>query len=407
MLQVSRDVLELQHDSPSCSGHAANSNACDGHLRAPPHLGHSPVANRYVPRLKTRGTLMVSYRYPEWSHQMVSPRYEEGGITATKRDRRHDQPTPRPLSLQFRVLTAAVMLVSEPVAPACRFRARVMYDGSAFAGMQTQPHGNAVADVLEVALAKRFGGAMRVCAASRTDTGVHARGQAIHFDLQESSKAHPPPAVLQRSLNALLPPSVRLVDLEQAPERDALGRLWHARLWATGKLYSYRLFVGPVLDPLRRHERMHILCPFDLSAVRSTIPHLTGLVDCAALANRRSGEELPMHWDLWLTQRAVRAIELVDEGEGLLRIDFHVQSALYKMVRNIVGLLLHIGSGRCAPEDVPKLLASRDRSLLPPPAPAHGLTLESVYYGRGWGGVYNHPLHQDEASFSDTEGGAD
>ena len=122
--------------------------------------------------------------------------------------------------------------------------------------------------------------------------------------------------------------------------------------------------------------------------------HLHGAIDCAVFANRRSGEPPPARADPRATTRLVREITFHDEGGGRLRIDFHVNSALYKMVRNMVGLLLLVGDRRARPEDVPSILATRDRSkLVCPPAPAHGLTLESVYYDVGWGGAFSHPLH--------------
>ena len=94
-----------------------------------------------------------------------------------------------------------------------------------------------------------------------------------------------------------------------------------------------------------------------------------------------------------MTTRVIRRVEVIDEGAGNVRLDFHVQAALYKMVRNMAGLLISVGNGRLAPDDVPTLVASRDRSRLPSPAPAHGLTLEDVYYAEGWDGRYRHPLH--------------
>jgi tRNA pseudouridine38-40 synthase len=123
--------------------------------------------------------------------------------------------------------------------------------------------------------------------------------------------------------------------------------------------------------------------------------HLLGKLDCAAFANRRAGEPPPRELDRVLTTRIIRDLRVVDEGCGNLRADFHVQSALFKMVRNMVGLLLAVGTHKIGPADVPGLVASRDRDLLPPPAPAHGLTLESVYYmqDQGWAGRFTHPLH--------------
>ena len=229
--------------------------------------------------------------------------------------------------------------------------------------------------------------------ASRTDAGVHARGQAVHFDLDRSSGTLDGTA-LARSINALCPHAVRVTDVEEADEADSAARLWHARLWASGKLYSYRLSTGAHWDPLELRWRHHVCRgALDVDAMNEAATHLLGRIDCAAFANRRPGEPPPQEMDQILTRRVVRSVQVVDEGGGRLRVDFHVQSALYKMVRNIVGMLVAIGSHRIGPDDVPRLISARDRTLLPGPAPAHGLTLESVYYEQGWGGRYAHPLH--------------
>ena len=310
---------------------------------------------------------------------------------------------------------AAVGLAASNAAPrptpawpaGIRHRARVLYDGKGYSGMQIQPSARTVAGELESALERRYDRHIQVVAAGRTDAGVHARGAAIHFDLPDHFDGG---LQLQHSLNALLPPDVRVHAIEAAPELDSTGRPWHAIRWATGKLYSYRLFEGDPLDPLERRQRHQVPRrdgPLDRAAMRVAIGHLLGEVDCAAFANRRSSgsgkEAPPQAWDVSETRRVVRAITLHDEGEGKLRLDVHVKSALYKMVRNIVGLLLSVGSGRTAADAVPALLARRERGLLPPPAPAHGLTLETVYYRRGWEGAYDHPLHGSE--LCEAEGG--
>jgi len=284
----------------------------------------------------------------------------------------------------------------QPMSVSVRHRARVQYDGSEYCGMQVQGASAvriSVAGALNTVLQQRLRVEVKVNAASRTDAGVHARGQSIHFDVPDTCLM-PDPAELERSLNAMLPPTVRVHSIEVASERDGNGRKWHARHSATGKLYSYRLCAGGVLDPLDRTLRAQS-CTVDLDAIRVALPLLVGTLDCAAFANRRSGEPLPCQLDEKLTTRVVRAIKLQDEGNANLRVDFHVKSALYKQVRNMMGLLLYVGMGRIAPSEVPTILASRNRQQLPPPAPAHGLTLESVFYNAGWGGKYQHPMHTE------------
>ena len=231
-----------------------------------------------------------------------------------------------------------------------RHRARVLYDGEGYSGMQVQPSARTVAGELESALERRYNRRIQVVAAGRTDAGVHARGAAVHFDLPDHVEGGDS---LQHSLNAILPADVRIHAIEAAPELDASGRPWHAIRWATGKRYCYRIFEGDPLDPLDRRQRHQVPRrdgTLDRDAMRTAIGHLLGEVDCAAFANRRSSgsgkEAAPAAWDVAETRRVVRAITLHDEGEGRLRFDVHVKSALYKMVRNIVGLLLSVGSGR-------------------------------------------------------------
>ena len=224
---------------------------------------------------------------------------------------------------------AVQMTAPSSLGGAVRYRARLMYDGEEFTGMQLQPHGGSVANQLEAALAKRAGRRVVVHPAGRTDTGVHARGQAFHFDLLPNVEGPAPDAdALQRSLNAMLPKSIRVTAVEEAPELDASGRPWHARLWAAGKLYSYRLCTGDVLDPLHRRQRHHVgRRDLDVGAMAEAARHLHGAIDCAAFANRRAGEPLPVELAPSLTRRTIRRIEVVDEGGGFLRVDFHVQSA--------------------------------------------------------------------------------
>ena len=285
-----------------------------------------------------------------------------------------------------------------PPPPGQRYRARLFYDGTDFDGSQVQPFPRrTVAGTLEAAIATRMQQQVRVVPASRTDAGVHARGQAVHFDLHPTSTRRELPNSddLHASLNALLPSDLRVADIEEANEIDGAGRPWHARRWATGKLYSYRLSVGRSrsYDPLGRRSRHHAGAALDPAAMREAAAWMIGDVDCAAFANRRAGEPPPREMEEAVTRRIVRSIDVVDEGSGRLRCDFHVKSALFKMVRNMMGLMLAVGCNRYDAADVPELIGARDRDRLPPPAPALGLTLESVYYCTGWDGRYDSPIH--------------
>ena len=104
------------------------------------------------------------------------------------------------------------------------------------------------------------------------------------------------------------------------------------------------------------------------------------------------------------TVRRVRSITIHDEGDGYARADVHLKGALYKQVRNMVGLLFEVGHGRREVSAVPELIALRSRKGLPKPAPACGLTLESVYYNVGWDGAFRHPLHTDTVGLGGNAG---
>ena len=124
---------------------------------------------------------------------------------------------------------AALLTSSPPVWPAgVRHRARVLYDGEGFQGMQIQPRARTVAGELERALSRRFNRRIQVVAASRTDTGVHARGAAVHFDLPTDMPSGLDSGRLQHSLNAMLPSDMRVHAIEPAPELDEAGRPWQS-----------------------------------------------------------------------------------------------------------------------------------------------------------------------------------
>ena len=222
-----------------------------------------------------------------------------------------------------------------------RFRARLMYDGLAYAGLQFQENAPSIANELQVALAKRTQQDVRVIAAGRTDTGVHARGQAIHFDV-DGDRFSDDPEAFQTAVNCMLPQDVRLVQLERAQERDAEGRRWHSMYWATGKLYSYRFHSGhPIgcMDPTQRlyrhQERRGPLC---LDRMQAAADYFVGEHDFASFANKGTPNHFKLSGPpppLLSTVRRVRSITIHDEGDGYARADVHLKGALYKQARTL------------------------------------------------------------------------
>jgi tRNA pseudouridine38-40 synthase len=244
------------------------------------------------------------------------------------------------------------------------FRFTLEYDGTDFEGWQSQPKGHrTVQDTLETALQRVTAKAVRVIAAGRTDSGVHAEGQVASAEIETSMAC----CELQRALNTHLPRDLAVVGLEERP------RGFHAQRDARSKLYRYRIWNGPWPSPLR-HRRSHWLrAPLDLTAMGEAAHRLEGRRDFASL--QTAGSEVRD------TIRTLYRVEVEGSPGGEIRIEVEGGGFLRHMVRNLVGVLVEVGRGRLAPASVPALLAARDRRAGPPTAPARGLTLVRVDYG--------------------------
>lgn len=259
--------------------------------------------------------------------------------------------------------------------PKTRLRARVAYEGSRYSGWQFQPNALTVQGELEAALSRRSGALVRVVGASRTDAGVHARGQGVHFDVPGS----PDLRGLQFSVNQMLPPDIRMRDVCVAPEGEK--HAWHAIFRAQGKRYSYRFSTRKVYDPLQNSFRMYEYRAaqgrFCERRLREAADRFVGTRDFTAFAN--SVPTLPNGLKV-SPIRTVRSIDILREEDGHIRLDFDIDGALYKMIRNVTGTLLDVACGKMEVEDIPRLFESRDRKLVSKSAPARGLCLEEVFY---------------------------
>ena len=244
------------------------------------------------------------------------------------------------------------------------FRAVLAYDGTGFAGWQRQPGRRTVQAAVEEALARLMGHPVRVVAAGRTDAGVHARGQVIHWHTSRSF----PPERLVPALRGLLPPDVVAVAAGEAPPG------FHARYSALRKTYVYHLWRAPVADPLHRHWRWHLPVPLDLEAMAEAARRLEGRHDFAAF--KAAGSPVRD------TRRTLFRCALEERGP-LLRFVLEADGFLMHMARGIVGTLVEIGRGRWPVQRVDEILATGDRRLAGPTAPAQGLILWRVQY-RDW-----------------------
>lgn len=235
------------------------------------------------------------------------------------------------------------------------------YDGSRFLGWQKTFTGPSIQGELEKALERILGEKVALEAASRTDRGVHAQGQSAHFFTHSPIEL----ARLKQGLNAVLPEEISVQSADEMPED------FHPTLDARGKEYRYFLCNTPVQSPIRRLYSWHLHQPLDLPKMEEAASHLLGEKDFAALCNERQDD----------TTRTLHKLALEPlEEKGRIRIDIRGDNFLYKMARNIAGALVYAGLGKIKPSEIPSILSSRDRSLAPITAPAHGLFLWEVYY---------------------------
>ncbi|HPZ90914.1 MAG TPA: tRNA pseudouridine(38-40) synthase TruA [Bacillota bacterium] len=235
------------------------------------------------------------------------------------------------------------------------------YDGANYAGWQLQHNADTVQARVEKALGHLFGCPVSVRAASRTDSGVHARGQVVALDLPRPF----PPEKLAPALNWHLPADIRVVRACTVP-RD-----FDPRTWAVGKIYRYCLFTRRASSAFVSRYCWHLPGELDVAAMNSGARYLIGSHDFASF--QAAGSSVRD------TRRTIRHLFCRRQGP-LVTITCVGDGFLYKMVRIIVGSLVEIGLGRHSPDWLGQVLAGRDRQLAGPTAPAHGLVLERVLY---------------------------
>jgi tRNA pseudouridine38-40 synthase len=202
----------------------------------------------------------------------------------------------------------------------------------------------------------------KLSVAGRTDAGVHARGQVASFvadgdvDLER----------LQRSINGMLAPEVVADDVRRAPEG------FDARFSATARGYRYRIDTGPWPDPFEARFVWHRPGGLAVTSMREAARPLAGEHDFASFCRRPPSGG---------TVRRLERLSVARVGDRV-EISARANAFLHQMVRTLVGTLVAVGDGRLEPDAVPEILVARDRGRTAPMAPAHGLTLERVVYGR-------------------------
>jgi tRNA pseudouridine38-40 synthase len=235
------------------------------------------------------------------------------------------------------------------------------YDGGAFCGWQTQPGGCAVQDALERALAEFAGSPVATVCAGRTDAGVHATAQVVHFD----APVERPLDAWVRGVNAHLPETVA-VRWARAVPAD-----FHARFSATGRGYDYWLLNDPVRSPLHAGRVGWVFRPLNAVAMQAAAGLLLGTHDFTSFRAAECQAASPV--------RELRALTVERHGR-LIRVRALANAFLHHMVRNLVGTLVTVGLGRQPPGWAREVLDARDRSVAAPTFAAAGLYLTRVDY---------------------------
>lgn len=246
-----------------------------------------------------------------------------------------------------------------------RFALVIEYDGSGFLGWQSQTGGETVQDAVEAALSVVADAPTRVVCAGRTDTGVHATAQVVHFD----TEAVRPLSAWVRGVNAHLPESVAVTHAQAVPED------FHARFSATGRHYRYLLLNRPQRSGLSHHRVGWYHRPLTLELMREATSHAVGEHDFSAFRSADCQAKTPV--------RSLYRLDIAQQA-NLYIFDLHANAFLHHMVRNLIGTLTTIGAGKQSPHWMAELLAGRDRSLAAPTFSPAGLYLTGVDYDPVW-----------------------
>lgn len=235
------------------------------------------------------------------------------------------------------------------------------YDGSNYNGFQRQNNAIGVQQIVEKALSILLGEDIKVAASGRTDTGVHARGQVISFGTVSTV----PTINIPKAIRHLLP---RDIVVYGAKEVDSE---FNARYSAIEKTYQYKIVIADIPDPFIRNYAWEINKDLDLKAMQQAADFLVGTHDFSAFRNQGSKPMVPV--------RTIKKAKWSSNGNEL-KFTITGDGFLYRMVRNIVGALVKVGSGKMTTEEFQTIMLSKDRKRCGVAAPARGLYLHSVRY---------------------------
>ena len=245
-----------------------------------------------------------------------------------------------------------------------RYKAIIAYDGTNFNGFQKQPNGRTVQEEVEKTLQKMANGKeITVFGSGRTDAGVHAIGQVIHFDYPEER----PLERMRFALDTQSPEDIAVRQVEIVSEE------FHARYLVKEKTYQFRVDIGKPRSPFRRHYASYFPYPLDLEKIQQALLDLLGTHDFTSFCASGSSIEDKV--------RTIYEAKMeVNETKDELLFTFRGNGFLYKMIRILVGTLLKIGNGRLPEDSIPAIIAKKDRNAAGPTAHPEGLYLYEVKY---------------------------
>lgn len=246
-----------------------------------------------------------------------------------------------------------------------RFKLTLAYDGSHFAGWQSQSHGRAAQDVLEKAFSSLTHSSVTIHGAGRTDAGVHALEQCAHLNLPEHKKIKSPQQWLT-AVNAQLPPFCRVLKIEPVNQE------FHARFTPHQKTYRYLLWHDEILPPLLYQRAWHVYGALDVTLLKKLAAAIEGTHDFRGFT-ARSGAAREN------TVRTLDAVTVSQRGKEIA-LTFQGNGFLYHMVRMLVGSMVHVARGKSSCEEFLTRLHAATRSQTPRTAPAHGLYLVRIRY---------------------------
>jgi tRNA pseudouridine38-40 synthase len=249
---------------------------------------------------------------------------------------------------------------------AMRITLGVEYDGSEFNGWQSQPDGRTVQDTLQQAISQIADEPISIIAAGRTDTGVHALEQVIHFDTNSAR----PLSAWVRGVNAHLPASVAVLWAHVVPEE------FHARFSAQARSYQYVLINRPARVAVHHGSVGWYHAQLDVGAMRAAAQHLLGEHDFSSF---RAAECQAKSAVKNLTQ-----LDIHQRGDTII-FDLSANAFLHHMVRNIIGCLVYVGNGQHKPEWMRQVLQARQRKTAAPTFAPDGLYLRHIQYDAKWG----------------------